>query len=146
MAHDVEIDNETGEGMMFSVRDVPWHGLGSVLPEYPKSREELITAAQFSNVESRPVAVQLADGTFVQSDSHKGVVRVNDQKLLSIMGANYATEGADEIALVDFTLALMDINPSEMGIEVDDGNGNVDIPIKLTNGGHIAGGTKAGLC
>lgn len=140
MAHDVEL-NENGEGQMFSVRDIPWHGLGSVLPEYPASREALIEAAHFSPVEKRPVMAQLADGSMVQSDSHSAVVRVSDQKLLSIMGANYAAEGADEIALVDFTLSLLDVNPSDMGIEIDG-----ELPIKFTNGGHLSGGKKAWLC
>jgi hypothetical protein len=35
--HDVE--------EMYSVREIPWHGLGSVLPEYPKSVDEVLTAA-----------------------------------------------------------------------------------------------------
>lgn len=140
MAHDVEI-NEDGTASMFSVREVPWHQLGDVLPDYPTSREQLIEAAHFSPVEKRPVFAQLADGTAVESDSHSGVVRVSDGKLLSIMGANYEAAGCDEIALVDFTLALMDINPSEMGIEVEG-----DLPIKFTNGGHLSGGKKAWLC
>ena len=140
MAHDVEV-NEDGTAQMFSVRDIPWHGLGAVLPEYPKSREELIEAAHFSNVEKRPVFIQLADGTYIPADTHSGIVRVNDQKPLSIMGASYEAEGADEIALVDFTLALMDINPSDMGLEIDG-----EIPIKFTNGGHLANGKKAWLC
>jgi phage/plasmid-like protein (TIGR03299 family) len=140
MAHDVEI-TEDGTAHIFSVRNIPWHGLGDILPEYPKSREELITAAHFSPVEKRPVKVELADGSLVESGSHSGIVRVSDGKLLSIMGINYEASGADEIALVDFTLALMDVNPADMGIEVDG-----DIPIKFTNGGHLADGKKAWLC
>lgn len=140
MSHDVEI-NDNGEGQMFSVRDIPWHSLGNVLPDFPKSREELITAAHFSPVEKRPVFAQLADGTYVESDSHSGVVRISDNKLLSVMGASYEASGADEIALVDFTLDLMSINPQDMGLEIDG-----EIPIKFTNGGHLSGGRKAWLC
>lgn len=140
MSHDVEL-NENGEGEMFSVRDIPWHGLGSVLPDYPTSREALIEAAHFSPIEKRPIFVELADGTTVPVPDKAANIRVSDQKYLSVMGANYASEGCDEIALVDFTLALMDVNPSDMGIEIDG-----ELPIKFTNGGHLADGKKAWLC
>src|SRR5215203_3688099 len=53
--HDVE--------NMFSVRSVPWHGLGSVLPEHPKSVEEILTAAGLNwEVGEFPVQVTLPSG------------------------------------------------------------------------------------
>lgn len=140
MGHGIEIDEITGEAHIFSVEVAPWHKLGPVMAEAPKTREALIEAAHFSPVEKRPVLVELADGSTAVSDSHAGIVRVNDQKLLSIMGANFATDGADEIALVDFTLALMDVDASAMGIEVDG-----EVPIKFVNGGHLDKGRKAFL-
>jgi hypothetical protein len=60
--HDVE--------EMYSVRETPWHGLGSVLPEYPKSVEEILTAAGLNwEVGEFPVQVTLPSGkTLVAED------------------------------------------------------------------------------
>ena len=47
MSHQVET--------MFSVREVPWHGLGVVLPEPPTSEEAIKHAGLDWVVEDRPV-------------------------------------------------------------------------------------------
>ena len=74
--HDVE--------EMFSVRSVPWHGLGSVLPEHPKSVEEILTAAGLNwEVGEFPVEVVLPSGKTLVAEDKKAVVRLSDETLLA---------------------------------------------------------------
>ena len=80
VAHEVE-------SMFSSNRVVPWHGLGNVLPGYPDSREEVLTAAGLDwQVGEFPVNVELPDGTRIEAADRKGIVRLTDNSLLSIMG------------------------------------------------------------
>jgi len=102
MAHEVE--------SMFSAnRVVPWHGLGSVLPGYPNSREEVLTAAGLDwQVGEFPITVELPDGTKIDAPDKKGIVRITDSSLLSIMGQGYTPIQPYE--LIDFALALLDVD------------------------------------
>jgi phage/plasmid-like protein (TIGR03299 family) len=110
LAHEVE--------SMMSVRTVPWHGISTVLPAYPKSREELLEAAGMEwTVGTFPVAVQLPDGTSVIAPDKQGVVRLTDNKFMSIMGSGYVPIQPYE--LVDFALALLNVEGFTPG---EDGN------------------------
>jgi phage/plasmid-like protein (TIGR03299 family) len=102
---------------MMSVRERPWHGLGVVLPEYPKSKEELMDAAGLSwSVGEFPVTVELPDGTKLTAEDRKGIVRLTDNSLLSIMGGGY--QPIQPSTLVDFAYALLEVDedtPTESG-------------------------------
>ncbi|SDP32838.1 phage/plasmid-like protein TIGR03299 [Arthrobacter sp. ok909] len=99
MAHEVED--------MFSVRELPWHGLGTVLPEYPKSKQELLEAAGLDwEVGELPVEVPLPNGQRLMALDKKGIVRLSDNTLLSIMGGTY--QPIQPAQLVDFAYSLLD--------------------------------------
>lgn len=125
MAHEVE--------EMFSVREVPWHGLGSVLPEYPKTVEEILTAAGLDwTVEEFPVEVPLPSGVRLVADDKKAIVRTSDDTLLSIMGGTYTP--IQPRALVDFAFGLLDVTKDEF--ERPEG----EPPILFETGMSLAGG------
>lgn len=77
MAHEVE--------NMFSVRQVPWHGLGKVLDNPPDSEEALVQAGLLWGVEKRPLFLdsgRRVPDTFAN-------VRMTDNAILGLVGANY---------------------------------------------------------
>lgn len=94
-------------GSMMSVREVPWHGLGTVLPAHPKTKQELLEAAGLDwNVGTFPVSVVLPSGTTLTADDKQGVVRLSDETLLSVMGGSY--QPIQPAVLVDFAYALLE--------------------------------------
>lgn len=99
MGHEVE--------SMMSVRSVPWHGLGNVLPEYPKTKQELLEAAGLSwEVIELPVSVTFPDGTTVVAEDKKGIGRATDHSLLSVMGGTYTP--IQPATLVDFAYEVLE--------------------------------------
>ena len=105
MPHEVE--------NMFSVRDIPWHGLGNILPAYPKTKEEILTAAGLDwSVGEFPISVTLPSGKVLEAPDKKAIVRLSDESLLSVMGGTYAPiQPAD---LVDFTFAVLSVDEGDM--------------------------------
>ena len=123
--HDVE--------NMFSVRTVPWHGLGTCLPEHPKSVEEILTAAGLNwEVGEFPVEVHLPSGTRLVAEDKKAIVRLSDETLLSVMGGSY--NPIQPRALVEFAFSLLDITQQEF--ETADGGP----PILFETGMSLAAG------
>lgn len=76
MAHEVET--------MFSVRQVPWHGLGRILDHAPDSEGALVAAGLAWAVTQRDIYV---DGQVVAG--YKANVRAKDDKVLGIVGDQY---------------------------------------------------------
>jgi phage/plasmid-like protein (TIGR03299 family) len=123
--HDVE--------EMYSVREIPWHGLGSVLPEYPKSVDEVLTAAGLNwEVGEFPVQVTLPSGKTLTADDKKAIVRLPDESLLSVMGGTY--KPIQPRALVEFAFSLLDVTQNEF--ETADG----EPPVLFETGMSLAGG------
>ncbi|MFB9653913.1 hypothetical protein, partial [Pseudarthrobacter oxydans] len=97
---------------MMSTREIPWHGLGNVLPAYPKSKQELLEAAGLNwEVGELPVEVPLPDGQRLMALDKKGIVRLSDNTLLSIMGGTYTP--IQPAQLVDFAFTLLDVTQNE---------------------------------
>jgi phage/plasmid-like protein (TIGR03299 family) len=121
MAHNVET--------MMSVRERPWHGIGTVLPEYPKSKQELLEAAELDwQVGEFPVEVTLPSGKRLVADDKKAIVRLSDETLLSVMGGTY--QPIQPYELVDFAYQLLDVS------EAPDG----DPPILFETAMSLSGG------
>jgi phage/plasmid-like protein (TIGR03299 family) len=77
MAHEIE--------SMFSVRQVPWHGLGQVLDNPPDSEQALIESGLLWGVEKRKLFLgngQRVPDTFAN-------VRMTDESILGVVGQNY---------------------------------------------------------
>jgi phage/plasmid-like protein (TIGR03299 family) len=86
---------------MFSVREMPWHGLGSVLEDYPESIEEALLASGLEwPVESRPVYVGaprvttegVVEGEFAPgfvAKEYRANVRKDTEEVLGIVSEDY---------------------------------------------------------
>lgn len=123
--HDVE--------EMFSVRETPWHGLGSVLPNYPKSVQEILTAAGLDwEVTELPVEVPLPSGKRIIAPDKKAIVRLSDESLLSVMGGTYTA--IQPRTLVEFAFSLLDVSESDFETAGD------EPPILFETGMSLAGG------
>lgn len=81
---------------MFSVRETPWHGLGTVIQEACNSQEALRLAGLDWNVNQEPV---LYKGT---ATGHQFNIRSSDDTVLGVVGARYKpVQNADAFAFTD---------------------------------------------
>lgn len=120
---------------MFSVREVPWHGLGNILPAYPKSKEEILTAAGLDwEVVELPVTVTFPDGTTVVAEDKKGIGRATDHSLLSVMGGSYSP--IQPAMLVDFAFAVLDVDSLDFEFQSLQG----EPPLLFETGMSLSGG------
>lgn len=82
MAHNVE--------SMFSVREVPWHGLGQIVSEAPSSAEAIkLAGLDWKVLEQSVHNYSEGSDTFSEIDGYKALVRSDNRRVLSIMGENY---------------------------------------------------------
>lgn len=92
MAHNLEIIN--GQAQMFSVREVPWHGLGKVVTEAPSIPGAIKLAGLDWNVRELPIAfdngASLKSGIeYKNIQGYKSLVRSSDDSVLSVMKSSY---------------------------------------------------------
>ena len=135
MSHELLITDQGAK--MFSVREVPWHGLGTILPAYPKSVDEIMAAAGYENVVEGPITITLPDGTPYVSDTHKAIMSVDRNVPLSIMSSSYQLITARP--MVEFAFAVLGQDTSTFELETllsDDGNP----PIQFETGMNLYGG------
>ncbi len=115
---------------MFSVREVPWHKLGNILPSHPKTRQEILVAAGLDwSVGEFPVSVTLPSGVVLPVPDKKGIVRLSDDTLLSVMGGTYTPIQPSD--LVDFAFAVL---------ETDDVAEDEEPPILFETAMSLSGG------
>lgn len=81
---------------MFSVNEVPWHGLGVILQEPPTSAEAIIQAGLNWPVEKRPVYFKRANDLYDEVQNRKALVRIRQlgegmlaEDLLAVVSDNY---------------------------------------------------------
>jgi phage/plasmid-like protein (TIGR03299 family) len=80
MGHEIrENDN------MFSVREVPWHGLGNVIEDYP-TIEEAITA---SGLDWKASLAPIITDSGIMVHNHNAIVREDTQTVLGVVGNRY---------------------------------------------------------
>lgn len=70
---------------MFSVREVPWHGLGTIVQDAPTSKDALHLAGLDWNVVSRPIFTE--DGQEIEG--YKSNIRDSDNTVLGIVSNKY---------------------------------------------------------
>lgn len=84
----------------FSVREVPWHGLGTIVQEAPTSADALRLAELDWNVIQKPV---FTDG--IEIPNYKANVRDKDNSVLGIVTDRYKiVQNADAFAFTDSLL------------------------------------------
>jgi phage/plasmid-like protein (TIGR03299 family) len=88
MAH--EIDQTTGRPAVFTVGQLPWHGLGANVKDAPDSRRALELAGLDWHVEQWPLYVRSpGDGELLAASGHRANVRTDTQRLLGVVGDRY---------------------------------------------------------
>jgi phage/plasmid-like protein (TIGR03299 family) len=88
---------------MFSVREVPWHGLGTIVQEAPSALEAIRIAGLTWQVECHPVHV---DGNMVPG--YKANVRSDTKKCLGIVSDRYKI--VQNMEAFEFTDALLEFD------------------------------------
>lgn len=86
MAHEIE-----SQDTMFSVRERPWHGLGTILEEYPTIEEAQVASGLDFTVEKRPVMFT-ADEFSTEPLEMPGqfvTVRTDSNTPLGVVGSTY---------------------------------------------------------
>lgn len=85
MAHEL-YDNDT----MFSVREQPWHGLGTVLDDYPTVEQAKIASGLTWNAKSVKIAAVDEWGNMLgQVPNQNAIIRDDINHVLGIVGNNY---------------------------------------------------------
>ena len=87
MAHELEI-NEQGQANMFSVHEVPWHGLGVILDKPPTVEEAIKCAGLDWTVRLQPLHMKY-DGEDIPVPNGFATVRDTDRKVLGVVGPTY---------------------------------------------------------
>lgn len=89
MAHELSIRAD-GSAEMFSVRETPWHALGTVLKTAPKTSEEaIVEAGQDWEVHKCPLSAMTEDGTFDYVPTHVLMRRSDNGRQLAVMSKDY---------------------------------------------------------
>lgn len=86
------------ETMFSSNRQVPWHGMGTIVEDAPTSEDAIRLAGLDWKVEQKPI--YLADGTEIQGSYAN--VRSSDNKPLGIVGGRYSiVQNTDAFTFTD---------------------------------------------
>lgn len=80
MAHNLE--------SMFSVRQVPWHGLGHIVENAPTAAEAIKLAGLDWKVKAKPIYQKIGDN-FEEIKQKKAMVRSDNDKTLAVLGNSY---------------------------------------------------------
>lgn len=86
MSHELEIRD--GQAQMFYVGDVPWHGLGTALPEAPTVEAAIQLAGLDWQVELHRLYMKIEGETVLVPDAYS-TVRSTDRKVLGVVGPTY---------------------------------------------------------
>ena len=81
MAHQVE--------KMFSVREVPWHGLGSIVNEAPTAQEAIKLAGLDWKVNSNQPYYNVENLGYKRAEGYQVLSRSDNNQVLSIMKDSY---------------------------------------------------------
>lgn len=68
MAHQIHLNEQTGQHSFFSVKEKAWHGLGQIIDQFPTSAEALRFAGLDYEVVKRPNVHRLDNGIEIISD------------------------------------------------------------------------------
>lgn len=100
MAHQLHFNDATGKHSFFSVKEKAWHGLGTIVDQYPSSREALQFAGLDYTVEKR--AIFTYDNENQNADDETGIkipeiqvpdyfatIRTDNETVLGVVGKDY---------------------------------------------------------
>lgn len=90
MAHN--IDFTRGKAAMFSRKELPWHGLGTILDQEIVTLEQALIASQLDfTVEKKRAAVitNAEAGEYIESEDYFATIRTDTNTILGIVGKDY---------------------------------------------------------
>jgi phage/plasmid-like protein (TIGR03299 family) len=103
MAHEINLNEQTGRHSFFSVKQKAWHKLGQIVTGYPNSSEALQFAGLDFKVIKRPNIHRLDNGEEVISKTSFFTSRIDNNAILGDrLGADYeVVQNADAFAFFD---------------------------------------------
>ncbi len=103
MAHQLNLNEQTGNYSFFSVKEKAWHGLGTIVNDYPNSREALQFAGLDFTVLKKPNTHHFEDGTSVISSTSFFTSRADNKAILGDrLGIDYeVVQNADAFNFFD---------------------------------------------
>lgn len=113
MAHQLNFNDATGKHSFFSVKEKAWHGLGTIVEQYPSSREALQFAGLDYTVEKRVLftydnETQKADEKTgikipdVQVSDYFATIRTDNETVLGVVGKDYeVVQNVDAFSFFD---------------------------------------------
>ncbi len=98
MAHNLNYNHQTGKHSFFSVKEKAWHGLGTIIEDYPTSADAIKYAGLDYTVEKRPLFT--IDGNNLTSNNWEAIphievpnyfatVRADNDEVLGVVGNDY---------------------------------------------------------
>ena len=113
MAHNLNFNSRTGRYSFFSVKEKAWHGLGTMVEQYPSSREALQFAGLDYTVEKR--AIFTYDNENQNADEKNGIkipeilvpdyfatIRTDNETVLGVVGKDYeVVQNVDAFSFFD---------------------------------------------
>ena len=100
MAHDINYNEQTGKHSFFSVKEIPWHGLGQIISDHPTSAEAIIQAGLNYTVEKRPLFTYDTENYLGDPDTdiiipeievpnYFATIRTDTEQVLGVVGNDY---------------------------------------------------------
>jgi phage/plasmid-like protein (TIGR03299 family) len=113
MAHNIHLNENTGQHAFFSVQQKAWHGLGQIVEGYPTSAEAIRFAGLDYTVEKRPLFTY--DSENFRADEESGIkipeidvpgfyatLRTDTEAVLGVVGKDYEiVQNRDAFAFFD---------------------------------------------
>ncbi len=100
MAHKIHFNEQTGEHSFFSVKEKAWHGLGTIVQDYPTSEEAIRYAGLDYEVIKSPLFTQgrgftignageIQEGEEITVPDYYATLRTDSNKVLGVVGKDY---------------------------------------------------------
>lgn len=100
MAHQINYNEQTGKHSFFSVKQKAWHGLGTIIDNYPTSAEAIKHAGLDYTVEKRPLFTYDSENHYSDPETELLIpeievrdffanVRTDKEQVLGIVGKDY---------------------------------------------------------
>jgi phage/plasmid-like protein (TIGR03299 family) len=119
MAHNLNYNSSTGKHSFFSVKEKAWHGLGTIVQDYPTSAEAMKFAGLDYKVEKRPLftldgsqvqiskelqgeGIAFATSKDIAVPNYSATVRTDNDVVLGVVGKDYhVVQNTDSFSFFD---------------------------------------------
>lgn len=103
MAHNINFNEQTGKHAFFSTKEPAWHGLGTIVQDYPTSAQAIGFAGLDYTVAKAPLFAKGADPlvSFAVPDQY-ATMRTDNNAVFGVVGKDYQiVQNADAFAFFD---------------------------------------------